>query len=230
MSMVPGGDPATGPLRGASPTESVELVLGSARLAGDLAVPPGPRGLIVFAHGSGSSRHSPRNRFVAGVLNRAGFATVLFDLLSVTEERNPGLVFDVELLAHRLDQVTRELHSDPELSRLPVGFLGASTGAAATLRAAASADSAVEAIVSRGGRPDLASGHLGRVRAPTLLVVGGRDLVVLELNRRAQAELRCQNQLQVVPGATHVFEEPGALQTVAEAARRWFAEHLRRPT
>ena len=180
----------------------------------------------MFAHGSGSSRHSPRNRYVASVLNDAGLATLLFDLLTVTEEHHRANVFDIDLLARRLVDVTGWLRTRPEAARLRIGYFGASTGAAAALWAATEPGADVAAVVSRGGRPDLAAQRLGAVTAPTLLIVGGRDDVVLDLNRQAQAQLRCESRLAVVPGATHLFEEPGTLQVAAELARDWFITHL----
>ena len=194
-------------------------------LPGHLTVPEHAGGLVVFAHGSGSGRHSPRNRAVAEVLQRAGTATLLVDLLTPDEEAARGPVFDVELLAGRLAAAARWASAEPSCAGLSLGYLGASTGAAAALVAAAR-DDAVRAVVSRGGRPDLAGAALAEVRAPTLLVVGGHDQQVLELNREAQAQLRCANRLAVVPGASHLFEEPGTLRTAAELARDWFATHL----
>ncbi|HUY45416.1 MAG TPA: phosphoribosyltransferase [Streptosporangiaceae bacterium] len=216
---VPVGDP---PAR----DEEVEVSAGAARLAGHLTVPGQARGVVVFAHGSGSSRHSPRNRYVAAVLTQAALGTLLFDLLTPDEEADRANVFDIELLARRLIEVTRWLRAQPGAAGLPVGYFGASTGAAAALWAAAEPGSGIAVVVSRGGRPDLASPRLGSVRAPTLLIVGGRDDVVLSLNRQAQAELRCENDLAVVPGATHLFEEPGTLTAAAELARDWFAGHF----
>ncbi|MFD3659628.1 alpha/beta family hydrolase [Streptomyces sp. NPDC058659] len=206
----------------------VRIPATGATLAGRLAVPDGATGIVLFAHGSGSSRHSPRNRAVAAALNRAGLGTLLFDLLTEAEATDRAHVFDTPLLAGRLASATDWLAGHPEGGDLPLGYFGASTGAAAALWAAADPGSGVAAVVSRGGRPDLAGEHLGRVRAPTLLVVGGRDALVLDLNRRAQALLRCENRLTVVPGATHLFEEPGALEEVAELATDWFAEWFRR--
>ncbi|MFE1907725.1 alpha/beta family hydrolase [Streptomyces gardneri] len=202
----------------------VRIPATGATLAGRLAVPDGATGIVLFAHGSGSSRHSPRNRAVADALNRAGLGTLLFDLLTEAEATDRARVFDTPLLAGRLASATDWLARRPEGGELPLGYFGASTGAAAALWAAADPASGVAAVVSRGGRPDLAGEHLARVRAPTLLVVGGRDALVLDLNRRAQALLRCENRLTVVPGATHLFEEPGALEEVAELATDWFAE------
>ena len=196
------------------------------RLPGHLTVPAQAIGVVAFAHGSGSSRHSPRNRYVASVLNKAGVGTLLFDLLTADEELNRANVFDIGLLASRLAEATGWLRGQPGAQDLPVGYFGASTGAAAALWAAADAGGGIAAVVSRGGRPDLARPKLGSVRAPTLLIVGGHDEVVLDLNRRAQAEMRCENELAVVPGATHLFEEPGALAAVAVLARDWFARHM----
>ncbi|MFE2558069.1 phosphoribosyltransferase family protein [Streptomyces sp. NPDC059352] len=207
----------------------VRIPVTGTTLAGRLAVPDGATGIVLFAHGSGSSRHSPRNRAVAEALNGAGLGTLLFDLLTEAEATDRAHVFDTPLLAGRLVSTTEWLTGRPEGAGLPLGYFGASTGAAAALWAAADPGSGVVvAVVSRGGRPDLAGERLARVRAPTLLVVGGRDALVLDLNRRAQALLRCENRLTVVPGATHLFEEPGALEEVAELATEWFAEHFRR--
>ncbi len=215
----------------------VEVDADGVRLAGDLAVPDGAAAVVMFAHGSGSSRHSPRNRSVASVLREAGLGTLLFDLLTPAEETDRANVFDIDTLSGRLLGATRWLR---ERESLPIGYFGASTGAAAALRAAADASAAADgaadaamglglgvgAVVSRGGRPDLAAPRLGDVRAPTLLIVGGDDALVLDLNRAAQAELRCENRLEIVPGATHLFEEPGALDDVADLARDWFIGHL----
>jgi dienelactone hydrolase len=195
-------------------------------LPGDLSVPAAALGVVVFAHGSGSSRLSPRNLHVAEELNRAGLATLLFDLLSEEEAVERANVFDIPLLARRLQAATQWLAEQREGS-LPLGYFGASTGAAAALWAAASWELDVRAVVSRGGRPDLAASRLRLVRAPTLLVVGGVDAYVLELNRAALAELEsCEHELVVVPGATHLFEQAGALERVAELATDWFVRHL----
>ncbi len=196
------------------------------QLAGHLTIPSGARGLVVFAHGSGSGRHSPRNQAVARALNDAGLGTLLFDLLSPEEEADRANVFDIPLLAGRLGAATAWLLDQDDTRALPVGFFGASTGAGAALWAAAEPDSPVRAIVSRGGRPDLAGARLESVRAPTLLIVGGRDEAVLEMNRDAARHLTCEHRIEVVPGATHLFEEPGALEAVADLAARWFLEHL----
>lgn len=208
----------------------VEVAVPSGRLLlpGELAVPPRALGVVVFAHGSGSSRHSPRNRAVAARLRQAGLATVLFDLLSAAEEPDRARVFDILLLGARLTDALRWLGTRPEVAGLRVGCFGASTGAAAALWAAAEPGSTVAAVVSRGGRPDLAADRLPAVRAPVLLVVGGADHDVLALNRAAAARLRCAYDLQVVPGATHLFEEPGALDTVGDLAASWFVRHLSR--
>jgi len=200
--------------------------VGPGGLSGHLRVPAAATGLVVFAHGSGSSRHSPRNRFVAAVLNGDGLATLLFDLLTPEEELDRANVFDIALLGDRLVEVTRWLRKDPATSSLRIGYFGASTGAAAALWAAAEPDSAIAAVVSRGGRPDLAAERLAFVTAPTLLIVGGHDEVVLELNRSARAQLRCERRLEVVPGATHLFEEPGALEAAASLASGWFTDHM----
>lgn len=204
----------------------VEIPVDSIALRGHLHLPDEPRGVVVFAHGSGSSRHSPRNRFVASALDQGGFGTLLLDLLTPVEERDRACVFDVELLAGRLVAVTGWLRARSDTSLARVGYFGASTGAAAALTAAAELGQGVAAVVSRGGRPDLAWDALHEVTAPTLLIVGSRDAAVLDLNRRSQARLRCPNQLLVVQGATHLFEEPGALAEVAMVAQDWFGKHL----
>jgi putative phosphoribosyl transferase len=195
-------------------------------LGGRLTVPETAVGVVVFAHGSGSSSRSSRNRYVAAVLNQAGLATLLFDLLTPGEELDRANVFDVELLARRLGQVTAWLRSQPETRDLMVGYFGASTGAAAALWAASEPDAHIAAVVSRGGRPDLAGPRLAAVTAPTLLIVGGLDHVVLDLNRQARAQLCCESSLAVVPGATHLFEEDDTLKAAAELARDWFRDHL----
>lgn len=207
--------------------EDVRIPLGALELEGRLAVPAGAQGVVLFAHGSGSSRHSPRNRYVASVLQQAGIGTLLFDLLTTAEEHDRRLVFDVDLLATRLAGVTAWLREQPAAARLPIGYFGASTGAAAALWAAAAPDQDIAAVVSRGGRPDLAIPRLHHVRAATLLIVGGRDSMVLDLNREAQRHMRCENDLAVVRGASHLFEEPGTLAEAAGLARDWFRSHLR---
>jgi putative phosphoribosyl transferase len=208
----------------------VRVTAGPVRLDGNLSLPEGSRAVVLFAHGSGSSRHSSRNRHVARLLNEAKLATLLIDLLTLDEEaidaRTAHLRFDIDLLAERLLDATDWLTQHPDTQYLPIGYFGASTGAAAALVAAAERPDVVSAVVSRGGRPDLAGPALMRVRAPTLLIVGGNDVQVIQLNRAALAQLRCEKQLVIVPGATHLFEEPGALDEVARLAREWFHRHL----
>jgi putative phosphoribosyl transferase len=206
---------------------------GDVVIDGDLVVPELAGGVVVFAHGTGSGRRSPRNRAVATELRRAGLATLLLDLLTEEEEQidlhTRRLRFDIELLARRLAVAAGWLRSSPELTDLPIGYFGASTGAAAALIAAADQPQGIAAVVSRGGRPDLARDRLDRVRCPTLLIVGGADRTVLDLNRQALAHLKTEASLEIVPGATHLFEEPGALDTVAQLAQRWFSRHLTGP-
>ena len=204
----------------------VEIPIRDAALAGDLTVPSDPGGLVIFAHGSGSSRFSVRNRFVAETLNARGLATLLLDLLTPEEETVRANVFDVRLLASRLLAATRWADRTPEVGGLPRGYFGASTGAAAALWAAAELGDGIRAVVSRGGRPDLARERLDEVTAPTLLIVGGNDWTVIDLNEEAAAFLNCPHELAIVPGATHLFEEPGALERVAELAGGWFEERL----
>jgi dienelactone hydrolase len=203
-------------------------------LEGDLAMPQRPRGLVLFAHGSGSSRKSSRNRFVAQSLRERGLATLLFDLLTADEERidaiDARLRFDIPLLARRLGAVTDWIVAYGPTAGLPIGYFGASTGAAAALIAAAEHPREVAAVVSRGGRPDLAHDFLARVRAPTLLIVGGADGAVIDLNRAALARLTAHKKLTIVPHATHLFEEPGTLEEVARLAGEWLAEHLAAPS
>ncbi|EKF22472.1 dienelactone hydrolase domain protein [Mycolicibacterium hassiacum DSM 44199] len=206
--------------------EQVTVRAGDVTVTGYLTIPENATGVVVFAHGSGSSRHSPRNRYVAGVLNEAGIATLLFDLLTPAEERDRGAVFDIDLLARRLVAVTDWLKRRPDTASLPVGYFGASTGAGAALLACTDPRVQVAAVVSRGGRPDLAGQALTRVQAPTLLIVGGYDEAVLELNRRAGSVIPGRCEIAVIPRASHLFEEPGALEQVAELARDWFVEHL----
>lgn len=206
-----------------------ELTIPPIGLDATLGLPEGATGLVLFAHGSGSSRLSPRNRQVSTALNAGGIATVLFDLLTEAESRDRRNVFDIPLLAQRLVLATRHVCRLPELSGLPVGFFGASTGAAAALEAAADLGAAISAVVSRGGRPDLAMEALPRVIAPTLLIVGGEDHEVLMLNRRAYAALACEKRLEIVAGATHLFEEPGTLEEVIALARDWFGAHRAPP-
>lgn len=210
---------------------AVTIPLDDGALHGDLVVPADALGVVVFAHGSGSGRHSPRNKHVARVLNDRGLATLLIDLLTADEdavdEETRALRFDIELLALRLQRAAASLLADAVTASLPRAYFGASTGAAAALLAAADQDDGVAAVVSRGGRPDLAGPALHEVRAPTLLIVGGRDPAVLDLNWQALGELRCESDLAIVPDATHLFEEPGALDRVAVLAADWFAHHLR---
>ena len=212
---------------GGSPWDAeVSVLAEGASLPGHLTVPAAGAGIVIFAHGSGSSRHSPRNTYVAGLLNRAGIGTLMFDLLSGEEERDRANVFDISLLARRLAGATAWLRDQPAAAGSRIGYFGASTGAGAALWAASQPASEIAAVVSRGGRPDLAIPRLFSVRAPTLLIVGGLDDTVLDLNRQAQQHLKCESQLAVVPGATHLFEEPGALEQVAALAREWFTRHL----
>ncbi|WP_017626682.1 phosphoribosyltransferase family protein [Nocardiopsis chromatogenes] len=215
-----------GPSAAQAVDAEVEAEAAGVRLGGRLTVPEGARGAVVFAHGSGSGRHSPRNVRVAGLLNGAGLGTLLVDLLTEEEGEDRDLVFDIRLLAERLRGAADWLGARPEAAHLPTGYFGASTGAAAALVAAADAPSGIGAVVSRGGRPDLAGARLAAVRAPTLLIVGGEDTAVLDLNRRAREELACESALEVVSGAGHLFEEPGALDRVAELASDWFGRHL----
>ncbi len=213
-----------------SSNEQVRIPTGRAQLEGDLAVPERAQGVVLFAHGSGSSRHSPRNRYVAAQLQAGGLATLLIDLLTPKEEavdlRTAHLRFDIELLAERLVAAIDWLGEHDATGALRVGLFGASTGGGAALVAAAERPSRVSAVVSRGGRPDLAGPALSRVQTPTLLIVGGNDAPVIELNREAMAHLRAETRLEIVPGATHLFEEPGALERVAALARDWFLRYL----
>ena len=228
MMKIEEGGRAQNPAR----KREVQIPVGPVMLRGDLAVPDSAGGIVLFAHGSGSSRHSPRNRYVAQVLQRAGLATLLMDLLTPEEDaldaQTAAMRFDIALLARRLAEATLWLMDQPQTARLPIGYLGASTGAAAALVAAAKHPHSVAAVVSRGGRPDLAGEALHQVVAPTLLIVGGRDPLVLEFNRKALAELPGEKKLEIIPGATHRFEEPGALESVAELAKSWFAVYLYR--
>lgn len=199
---------------------------GRVLLDGTLDIPPDPKGLVIFAHGSGSSRKSPRNRHVAARLNAAGLGTLLFDLLTETEARDKHNIFDIGLLADRVGSALDWCAEDSRTAHLPCGLFGSSTGAAAALQAATQRPGRVKAIVSRGGRPDLAKGALGDVTAPTLLIVGALDSTVVILNRHAERLLRCEKALELVPGATHLFEEPGALDHVVRLASGWFERHL----
>jgi putative phosphoribosyl transferase len=209
---------------------AVTIPIGTLRLEGDLSIPTAASGAVLFAHGSGSSRRSPRNRYVADLLNESGLATLVMDLLSEDEQQvdlqTAHLRFDIRLLAKRLVTITQWLSEHPEAAGLKIGHFGASTGASAALVAAAQCPRLVRAVVSRGGRPDLAGQALASVEAPTLLIVGGADPVVLDLNQQALGSMHCEKALNVVPGATHLFEEPGALKKVAELARDWFVRHL----
>jgi putative phosphoribosyl transferase len=204
----------------------VAVRVGAAALPGDLALPADPRAIVMFAHGSGSSRLSPRNRFVAGILHGHGLGTLLFDLLDDTEAAEPRTAFDIDLLGARAASALDWLAHRDDTAGLRVGLFGASTGAAAALRAAAQRPGRVGAIVSRGGRPDLAGASLALVDAPTLLIVGGNDTEVLRLNQMALRAMHCSKRLEVVPGASHLFEEPGTLDAAAHLAGAWFATHL----
>jgi pimeloyl-ACP methyl ester carboxylesterase len=212
-----------------SPVE-VQIPAGGALLSGLLTLPPHAPGIVVFAHGSGSSRFSVRNQFVAGVLNRAGFATLLFDLLTEAEEIEDRVTrrlrFDIELLADRLTGSVDWVRGRRDVGELTVGLFGASTGAAAALETAAQRPKSVSAVVSRGGRPDLARAWLPKVEAPTLLIVGERDPAVIEMNREARRLLRVECEIEIVPGATHLFEEPGTLEQVSRLAEDWFARYV----
>jgi putative phosphoribosyl transferase len=205
---------------------SVTVPATGLELPGDLVVPEDAIGIVLFAHGSGSSRHSPRNRFVANVLEEAGLGTLLFDLLTPAEERDRENVFDIAMLGARLSDAVSWISRSAATSSLPIGVFGASTGAAAAVTAAAAPGSPVRAVVSRGGRPDLAADALPAVRAPTLLIVGERDEPVLTWNLEAAARMTCQHEVQIVPGATHLFEEPGTLEQAADLARDWFLTYL----
>jgi len=221
-----GAYPGSGAGAGADADVDVEIPAGATTLPGHLHVPESSAGVVVFAHGSGSGRHSPRNRLVADVLYRAGLGTLLLDLLTADEEVDRANVFDIELLAGRLTAATEWLGTRSDTASCRIGYFGASTGAGAALWAAADAGPRISAVVSRGGRPDLAGRRLAQVQAPTLLIVGSRDQTVLELNRRAQAQMRCANRLTIVEGATHLFEEPGTLAEAAMLARDCFVDHL----
>ena len=206
--------------------QTVAIPMDAAIHQGALAIPSAAKGLVLFAHGSGSGRLSPRNNYVAGVLRESGVATLLFDLLTEEEDRIYENRFDIDLLTRRLRLATQWAGQQAATRGLAIGYFGASTGAAAALKAAAAIGPDIRAVVSRGGRPDLALDELPRVQAPTLLIVGGNDDLVIELNRKAYRKLRGEKELQIVPGATHLFEEPGTLEQVAAAAARWFARHL----
>jgi dienelactone hydrolase len=205
----------------------VHILAGRVSLEGGLAIPNDANGIVLFAHGSGSSRHSPRNRWVAEVLHRAGLGTLLLDLLSKDEDTLYENRFDIDLLTRRLNVATEWVLKQPETQSFAIGYFGASTGAAAALKAAAALGRKVGAVVSRGGRPDLALRSLSQVLAPTLLIVGGRDYQVIELNQVAYKELKTEKQLVIIPGATHLFEEPGTLEEVARLAADWFKRYLK---
>ena len=208
----------------------IEIPAGGAKLDANLTVPDAARGIVLFAHGSGSSRHSPRNRFVAQTLNNAGLTTLLFDLLTREEEAvdilTAHLRFDIGLLAERLGSATDWILHEPSAHGFRLGYFGSSTGGGAALVAAAARPEPVGAVVSRGGRPDLAGAALAKVKAPTLLIVGGEDDAVIDMNREAMAKMKCEVKIELVPGATHLFEEPGALESVAKLASEWFTRHL----
>ena len=205
----------------------VHIPVGGTELDGELLLPPSAKGVVLFAHGSGSSRFSPRNTFVAEVLQRRGIGTLLFDLLTRTEDQTYETRFDIALLSQRLLAATAWLQHNPKTNGLSLGYFGASTGAAAALQAAAEMGNQISAVVSRGGRPDLAGAiALRQVTAPTLLIVGGADYGVIELNREADALMSCEKKLVLIPGATHLFEEPGTLQQAANKAADWFAQYL----
>jgi dienelactone hydrolase len=210
----------------------VQIEAGRAVLSGNLSIPKNASAIVLFAHGSGSSRHSPRNQFVARTLNEAGLATLLFDLLTQKEEaidmQTRELRFDVRLLAERLVHAMKWARQQPQTRDLLIGYFGSSTGGAATLMTAADNPKDAGAVVSRGGRPDLAGDALPKVHAPTLLIVGGNDDIVIELNEQARDRMRCEVKLEIVPGATHLFDEPGALERVAKLASDWFSLHLGR--
>ena len=216
----------TNPTHAAARSVPRAVLIAPMGLEGLLSMPEQATGIVLFAHGSGSSRFSPRNTYAAEALQEAGLATLLFDLLTDEEAADRARVFDIPLLAERLAMATEWIAAQPETSALPIGYFGASTGAAAALVAAARSGRDIAAVVSRGGRPDLADTDLPQVHAPTLLIVGGADDVVLELNRMAEAKLTCEKKLAIVPGATHLFEEPGTLDEVILLAREWFVGHL----
>jgi len=213
---------------GQFPEQDVAIPAGPVRLGGNLVVPPNATGVVLFAHGSGSGRFSPRNRYVAHVLNRAGLATLLLDLLVEQESYNRQLVFDIPFLADRLRAATAWLEQNRSTERLPIGYFGASTGAGAAIVAAAQEGKKIQAIVSRGGRPDLADGALPLITAPTLLIVGGNDQPVITMNQQAFSRIQAPKDLVIVPGATHLFEEPGTLEEVARLASAWFVRYLRK--
>jgi len=210
--------------------ETVEKLVyiphGEVRLEGSLEIPEGAAGVVLFAHGSGSSRHSPRNKYVAEVLRQHGLGTLLLDLLTSEEDQDYDMRFNIDLLAQRLLAATKWLQGQDETRQMAIGYFGASTGAAAAIQTAAILGDQIKAIVSRGGRSDLAGPFLGRIKSPILLIVGGNDDMVIELNQQAYKRINIAKQLEIVPGATHLFEEPGALENVAELAARWFRKYL----
>jgi putative phosphoribosyl transferase len=208
----------------------VRIRADSVTLEGMLSIPAGARSVVLFAHGSGSSRHSPRNNYVAAILRGGGIGTLLFDLLTEEEDAVHETRFDIHLLTSRLTAATQWLAGEPKCKKFAMGYFGASTGAAAALRAAATFGPSIGAVVSRGGRPDLAMSALDRVQSPTLLIVGGLDDIVIDLNRQAYAKLKSEKHLAIVPGATHLFEEPGTLNQAARLAADWFKRHLRVPS
>lgn len=227
-ALARGGSPSAGdgPAQPHARNGEVTVDLAGGRLAGHLTLPEGTPGVVLFAHGSGSSRHSPRNIEVARRLNHAGLGTLLFDLLTHSEAAERANVFDVGLLARRLRGATTWVRAQPGCASLLVGYFGASTGAAAALWAASEPTADIAAVVSRGGRPDLAGPRLAAVRAPTLLIVGSGDPVVLDRNREAARKLACKHRVEIVPGATHLFEEPGTLELAAQLAESWFTTHM----
>ncbi|WP_242927908.1 dienelactone hydrolase family protein [Pontibacter vulgaris] len=207
--------------------DTVQINIHNVALTGDLIVPEGAKGLVVFSHGSGSSRLSKRNRFVAEHLQQAGFATLLFDLLTPEEDQDPAKRFDIPLITQRLVDTAYWIQENLLINELNIGFFGASTGAASALGAAAAlGDDIIKAVVSRGGRPDLADEVLPQVKAPTLLIVGGNDEPVIGMNQQAYDRMECEKEMEIVPGATHLFEEPGTLEKVAELATDWFKKYL----
>ena len=216
--------------RRATLEQVVHIPAGTAAIEGALALPPAPAGLVLFAHGSGSSRHSPRNNYVARVLQQRDLGTLLLDLLTPEEDQDMRTRFDIPLLTERLLAATRWVRAQPAMQASPLGYFGASTGAAAALMAAATLGPQVQAVVSRGGRPDLAGrAQLAQLQCPVLLLVGGRDEEVLALNRLAAAQMRCPHEIVVIPGATHLFEEAGTLEAVAQCAADWFVQYLAGP-
>jgi len=206
--------------------KAVHIPINSLDLEGDLSVPEKNKGVIVFVHGSGSSRLSPRNQFVAEILNKAGFATLLFDLLTEDEDRTYENRFNTPLLAERLKEATDWLKEQEDIENIPMGYFGASTGAAAAIIGAAEIGAEIKAVVSRGGRPDLAGKALSKLKSPILLIVGGEDYEVIELNKEAASQIVCKKEIKIVDGATHLFEEPGTLEKAAELAKNWFERHL----